>query len=106
NVPSTSRTSGFTSVMREHSSFHGEDAAVGHQLRGRGAEPARHRPGCQDRKSTRLNSSHEKISYAVFCLKKKKITGRFTSVGLSEMCWSTLIPTSWIRPVSDLPARV
>src|SRR5690606_41827657 len=27
--------------------------------------------GCQDRKSTRLNSSHVKISYAVFCLKKK-----------------------------------
>src|SRR5690606_41455604 len=28
---------------------------------------------CVDRKSTRLNSSHVKISYAVFCLKKKKI---------------------------------
>src|SRR3712207_7883707 len=28
----------------------------------------------QDRKSTRLNSSHANISYAVFCLKKKKIT--------------------------------
>src|SRR5437899_4399115 len=27
---------------------------------------------CQDRKSTRLNSSHLGISYAVFCLKKKK----------------------------------
>src|SRR3712207_7768617 len=28
----------------------------------------------EDRKSTRLNSSHANISYAVFCLKKKKIT--------------------------------
>src|SRR2546430_16906050 len=28
--------------------------------------------GNQDRKSTRLNSSHSQISYAVFCLKKKK----------------------------------
>src|SRR3712207_7033463 len=28
----------------------------------------------QDRKSTRLNSSHANISYAVFCLKKKKCT--------------------------------
>src|SRR2546421_7610439 len=28
--------------------------------------------GDQDRKSTRLNSSHDQISYAVFCLKKKK----------------------------------
>src|SRR5690606_41655600 len=33
-----------------------------------------HTPPCrhEDRKSTRLNSSHVKISYAVFCLKKKK----------------------------------
>src|SRR3712207_8478418 len=29
-------------------------------------------PGGLDRKSTRLNSSHANISYAVFCLKKKK----------------------------------
>src|SRR3712207_7401684 len=29
----------------------------------------------QDRKSTRLNSSHANISYAVFCLKKKNKTG-------------------------------
>src|SRR3712207_8000266 len=29
--------------------------------------------GHEDRKSTRLNSSHANISYAVFCLKKKKI---------------------------------
>src|SRR3712207_8361897 len=28
--------------------------------------------GTEDRKSTRLNSSHANISYAVFCLKKKK----------------------------------
>src|SRR5206468_12245899 len=39
----------------------------------RGAEPKRGRPGehIPDRKSTRLNSSHDQISYAVFCLKKK-----------------------------------
>src|SRR2546430_12947033 len=30
------------------------------------------RPCAEDRKSTRLNSSHSQISYAVFCLKKKK----------------------------------
>src|SRR3712207_7490287 len=34
---------------------------------------ARFREGRQDRKSTRLNSSHANISYAVFCLKKKQI---------------------------------
>src|SRR5690349_24186091 len=31
-------------------------------------------PNTRDRKSTRLNSSHVEISYAVFCLKKKKKT--------------------------------
>src|SRR6476646_11778603 len=37
--------------------------------------PGRPRSGsAQDRKSTRLNSSHTVISYAVFCLKKKKHT--------------------------------
>src|SRR5207249_11419554 len=37
---------------------------------GRAADTATE-PGCEDRKSTRLNSSHVSISYAVFCLKKK-----------------------------------
>src|SRR5206468_10772243 len=41
-------------------------------------KPSAYRPGrarrgsSRDRKSTRLNSSHDQISYAVFCLKKKK----------------------------------
>src|SRR5206468_12713854 len=33
---------------------------------------------CRDRKSTRLNSSHDQISYAVFCLKKKKTNKKTT----------------------------
>src|SRR3712207_7204744 len=36
------------------------------------------RPDAGDRKSTRLNSSHANISYAVFCLKKKKRTATRT----------------------------
>src|SRR3990167_2302434 len=36
------------------------------------ASPASTRPVPLDRKSTRLNSSHSQISYAVFCLKKKR----------------------------------
>src|SRR5438309_4345409 len=36
-------------------------------------------PRCEDRKSTRLNSSHSSISYAVFCLKKKKRTIKCTT---------------------------
>src|SRR5689334_24133410 len=45
------------------------------QLRGHGTHIAKSLNGnrCSlDRKSTRLNSSHSSISYAVFCLKKKK----------------------------------
>src|SRR2546422_3128024 len=46
----------------------------------RGPSRARHRAprdGVEDRKSTRLNSSHGYISYAVFCLKKKKTRTRY-----------------------------
>src|SRR2546427_1832978 len=48
---------------------------VGQHVRAEGLGPDRHGPGDMtegDRKSTRLNSSHSQISYAVFCLKKKK----------------------------------
>src|SRR5258707_5239873 len=50
----------------------GEPVAFGNTLRGsrREIEGSRRRIG-GDRKSTRLNSSHANISYAVFCLKKK-----------------------------------
>src|SRR5438309_5594642 len=44
----------------------------------------------RDRKSTRLNSSHSSISYAVFCLKKKtQQTHRFTPVITPEALSST-----------------
>src|SRR2546430_11308965 len=41
------------------------------QIEGRRRRRPRPRSGRGDRKSTRLNSSHSQISYAVFCLKKK-----------------------------------
>src|SRR5690606_40828213 len=51
---------------------------AGHHARNQCVEIGRQREFqpilCLDRKSTRLNSSHVKISYAVFCLKKKKKT--------------------------------
>src|SRR5207244_12460577 len=55
-------------------------AAVRQQVRGRQRGGARQHVAQQarraaDRKSTRLNSSHQIISYAVFCLKKKKLHG-------------------------------
>src|SRR5438552_16446583 len=49
----------------------------------RGVPPALGQRGgghrARDRKSTRLNSSHQIISYAVFCLKKKKIKSNSTN---------------------------
>src|SRR5437868_9620501 len=59
------------------------------------APSAAHRSGCpttgwsgctgsRDRKSTRLNSSHVSISYAVFCLKKKKKTKNDTILKQSK----------------------
>src|SRR5206468_5370712 len=51
----------FRSRVDEHGARRDGDALLG------GAEES-----ITDRKSTRLNSSHDQISYAVFCLKKKK----------------------------------
>src|SRR2546430_10553756 len=55
----------YTTLFRSRAGNHlsGEDELASEQPSG-----ARH----IDRKSTRLNSSHSQISYAVFCLKKKK----------------------------------
>src|SRR3989442_2042803 len=41
-------------------------------------------PQAEDRKSTRLNSSHVRISYAVFCLKKKKNHIRYPQAAISK----------------------
>src|SRR2546427_3174008 len=46
--------------------------AHGERLERRGHQHAAAHFWLEDRKSTRLNSSHSQISYAVFCLKKKK----------------------------------
>src|SRR5439155_15229919 len=62
-------------VDSAHRELHGDDRDGGRPRLGRRRRVwrwagARGHPG--DRKSTRLNSSHVAISYAVFCLKKKK----------------------------------
>src|SRR2546430_6090514 len=47
------------------------------------SQPSDGRPmplSSSDRKSTRLNSSHSQISYAVFCLKKKKLTPHMRNI--------------------------
>src|SRR5258707_6096173 len=66
------------------------------------SDPGRH--GAGDRKSTRLNSSHANISYAVFCLKKKKKdkskdgSQRFTKTSRSS--YAVLYTTPMITTVS------
>src|SRR3712207_7196635 len=57
--------------LRQRAATSDGAAAPARRARGR-RSPALNQQ--QDRKSTRLNSSHANISYAVFCLKKKKIT--------------------------------
>src|SRR5690348_17922583 len=90
----------YTTLFRSHSSIvakHGCKADVPHAaFAGLGWQFALHNPvldgmafGCGlqylqqaadgDRKSTRLNSSHPSISYAVFCLRKKNIDGTLTA---------------------------
>src|SRR2546422_4812897 len=49
-----------------------------HEIQGRNSCSGHPHTG-SDRKSTRLNSSHGYISYAVFCLKKKKIKRKHTT---------------------------
>src|SRR5438477_9668898 len=58
-------------TLLEVKGFRREDFAALHPGGALGAAPRSPRAGI-DRKSTRLNSSHMSISYAVFCLKKKK----------------------------------
>src|SRR2546429_4315942 len=55
---------------RERGRGRGEERRRDGGFRPWGKRPSRH--GARDRKSTRLNSNHGYISYAVFCLKKKK----------------------------------
>src|SRR3712207_8563071 len=76
----------YTTLFRSLCLGHGSSSRTTSRPRSARTPPGRHptdryRPnspdrgdwrGGEDRKSTRLNSSHANISYAVFCLKKKK----------------------------------
>src|SRR2546427_2422873 len=70
---------GFATLLKGGASFSDAyqdhaitETAPGHSTILSGRWPA-HTGITRDRKSTRLNSSHSQISYAVFCLKKKKL---------------------------------
>src|SRR2546430_12147356 len=65
----------YTTLFRSHGAPGIEAELAGRLLLQRRGGEGRGRIAA-DRKSTRLNSSHSQISYAVFCLKKKKRTPR------------------------------
>src|SRR2546429_5445285 len=67
SLPQEFERLGADGIACDHQRLHAALQQIGEDL----ARVAAHRVG-RDRKSTRLNSSHGYISYAVFCLKKKK----------------------------------
>src|SRR2546430_10135953 len=86
----------YTTLFRSYGA-----AAPGGATRGASGPPqhgACPRPG-PDRKSTRLNSSHSQISYAVFCLKKKKKTLRILPVLSLLSQWLRLRSSSVVHTV-------
>src|SRR5256885_2580966 len=78
----------YTTLFRSRPrQFHGLSAAATTlHARNREEPPMMQPKQAQDRKSTRLNSSHLVISYAVFCLKKKKKTTHDYSCSCTVGC--------------------
>src|SRR5438477_3318639 len=72
-------------VTRKHAPAPAAVEVAGWLARRRPGTPAGEQPG--DRKSTRLNSSHMSISYAVFCLKKKKKKAESTTRSDNLRIW-------------------
>src|SRR5256886_5226285 len=75
---------------------------------GAGADAGRRAgPLDEDRKSTRLNSSHSQISYAVFCLKKKKKHHLLSYTASECCCLGFLVDRVWPLDnyVAELGAR-
>src|SRR2546422_7601183 len=64
---------------------HAQNRDDRHEGRPEGTPQLRTNPTREDRKSTRLNSSHGYISYAVFCLKKKKEPVTWLEASHSEL---------------------
>src|SRR3989454_6877800 len=74
HVPSFPKLNDFGNLFRDHGYQLGTDQELPtYEGLTKGYWPVSLRTTVGDRKSTRLNSSHLVISYAVFCLKKKKI---------------------------------
>src|SRR5947209_11005687 len=92
--PPTSTLFPYTTLFRSRAqggvhARHGAARKVYSLRRGRARQPvegAHQAVRARDRKSTRLNSSHANISYAVFCLKKKNRTETMLALVLRSGC--------------------
>src|SRR5258708_27181543 len=86
----------YTTLFRSHAREIQHVPAGGHQPREgvRGLHPEHLHAADADRKSTRLNSSHQIISYAVFCLKKKKKTQKTNRRHPTRACHEVLPSTT------------
>src|SRR2546427_6690165 len=90
----------YTTLFRSHPLGHAVDEGTPEAGHGLGVDVEfrrgrrRLRNSTSDRKSTRLNSSHSQISYAVFCLKKKKQKVPHTTFYLLRYTASTTTPNS------------
>src|SRR5688572_31329473 len=90
----------YTTLFRSHGGACADDE------QGREAEAQQDRPeGAQppDRKSTRLNSSHSQISYAVFCLKKKTKTTNAPRAGAQHK--PIMSPSAFTRSPNTSPIK-
>src|SRR5256886_4896028 len=91
SLPGILELHGVDAVVVSSGALQGERAVRDQLAVARGADDLHLRRGVGhrldriDRKSTRLNSSHSQISYAVFCLKKKK-EHKFILFGRTECC--------------------
>src|SRR5206468_11889009 len=70
-LPILSQHLASVALLRRHGARDRRGRCRAAPRRRRAVDPEAHERESADRKSTRLNSSHDQISYAVFCLKKK-----------------------------------
>src|SRR5690349_8896583 len=80
----------------------GRRAPTSPHSRTAGHHPPPAAPARTDRKSTRLNSSHVEISYAVFCLKKKPVDGITVAGNLRDMFMAVEAVGSDVDPRSHI----
>src|SRR5438309_7013616 len=84
----------YTTALPIYPHRHGRAPCVGPRAVRGGGRAVRIR---RDRKSTRLNSSHSSISYAVFCLKKK----RHSLIRTLSAFYSLVVPPAIAKTASD-----